>query len=104
MSLFRRKKQEAVVDFTATLTIEGEKEIAIESALLTSLKLIQFQREAWNDLVEAVTGVGISVNPSAEAQQEYKELLMQLQAAMVVLAENTNYPTDIISQIGNDTL
>ena len=92
------------MDFSKPLTVEGEKQIAIESALLVSLQIIQFQKEVWEDLVEAVTSTGISVNPSDEAQKEYKELLMRLQASMIVLAENTNYPTDVISQIGNGTL
>ena len=66
---------------------DAQIRVATEAALQASVDLIQFQREAWNDLVDAVTTVGICVNVSAEAEYEHDEILGRLKAALAVAKE-----------------
>jgi hypothetical protein len=100
MRFFRRKPAEVFSDPIA----ETEELISLEQALLASLQIITFQKEAWEDLKYVLEGRGLSVNPTPNAQNEYRDLYAHLRASMVVLAEVKKYPTKIIENIGNDTL
>lgn len=100
MRFFRRSPAEVFTDPIA----ETERLISLEQALLASLQIITFQKEAWDDLKKALERGGISVEPTEQAQSDYKDLYAHLRASMVVLAETTNYPTEVLSEIGNDTL
>lgn len=66
---------------------EAQIRIATETALMAAVDLIEFQREAWNDLVGAVTEVGISVDISPQAQAEHDEILGRMKAAFAVAKE-----------------
>jgi hypothetical protein len=100
MKFLRRKPAQVFTDPLA----ENEKLISLEQALLASLQIITFQKEAWDDLKSALERGGISVTPTQQAQGEYKDLYAHLRASMVVLAEASNHPTEILNQIGSDTL
>ena len=102
--MFRKKKQKPVLDFTDLLSADVEHTIVLQQALLASLKIITFQKEAWADLKELLEEKGVSVMANSEAQQQYKDLHAPLRASMVVLAELTDFPKDEIEQIGSDEL
>jgi predicted cobalt transporter CbtA len=66
---------------------DAQIRVATEAALQAAVDLIIFQREAWNDLVDAVTDVGVHVHISPAAQTEHDEILGRMKAALDVAKE-----------------
>jgi hypothetical protein len=104
MPLFRRKRTLHTAGFNDPLSVETEHLISLQQGLLAALKIITFQKEAFDDLKGALSSIGMSVDIQPEAQAEYTDLYAHLRASMVVLAETNDFPTDQIEQIGTDTL
>ena len=73
--------------------------IATEEALVAAMQMIVFQKEAWNDLCDALEERGVNVEMPHDAQVEYAALLLRMQAALTVAKQNLNITDDILKGI-----
>lgn len=74
-------------DWTENEWNDTQFRVATEQGLLAVVDLARFQREAWNDLVDGLEDMGLSVNFSKEAYAEYDAIMERFHASFRVARE-----------------
>ena len=102
LDAFKKRNSNDTSHWKDLLTNETQMNVAIDHALVTALEMIVWQKEAWNELVARLADNGLNVSITTEASEEYATFQNRLRACLVVVAQESSIPTDIMKKIGNE--
>jgi hypothetical protein len=104
---FGRKKIEEATLFSEEgslpiLSQEVQVAVGMEQALLASMELVMFHKDAWNELVSRLAERGVYAEISEDARGEYEALMGRLRACLTVVAQESKVATELTNRLENN--